>query len=91
MLKFLQDQIEGGVFDPHAVRIMVAAFDGAWQSINASWAKLSDEQTEVVRETLAKYIIEQARCGELDERRLRDGAVRHLAQSNLRRPLRDRK
>jgi hypothetical protein len=43
-----------------------------------------------VRETLARYIIEQARHGELDERRLRDGALLHLAQSNLRRASGDR-
>jgi len=30
--------------------------------------------SELTREVLAKYIIEQARQGELDERRLRDGA-----------------
>jgi hypothetical protein len=40
---------------------------------------------------LAKYIIEQARHGELDQCRLRDGALLHLAQSNLRYPLPDRK
>ena len=85
MLKFLHDHAEGGVFDPHAVQALVAAFDGAWQSIKASGAKLSDEQTELVRENLAKYIIEQARHGELDQCRLRDGALLHLAQSNLRR------
>jgi hypothetical protein len=38
-----------------------------------------------VRATLAKYIIDQARQGELDEVRLRDGALLHLARSNLRR------
>ena len=91
MLKFLHDHAERGVFDPHAVQTLVAAFDGAWQSIKASGAKLSDEQTELVRENLAKYIIEQARHGELDQCRLRDGALLHLAQSNLRRPSRDRK
>jgi hypothetical protein len=37
-----------------------------------------------VRATLAKYIIEKARHGELDQRRLREGALLHLAQSNLR-------
>jgi len=91
VLKFLHDHVEGGVFDPHAVRILLAAFDGAWQSIKASGAKLSDEQTELVRENLAKYIIEQARHGELDQCRLRDGALLHLSQSNLRRPSRDQK
>jgi hypothetical protein len=39
-----------------------------------------------MRATLAKYIIEQARQGELDQCRLRDGALLHLAQSNLRYP-----
>jgi hypothetical protein len=39
-----------------------------------------------VREALARYIIEQARYGELDQCRLRDGALLHLAQSNLRPP-----
>jgi hypothetical protein len=64
---------------------MIAAFDGAWQSIIASGAKLSGQQSELTRELLAKYIIEQARQGELDECRLRDGAPLHLAHSNLRR------
>jgi hypothetical protein len=64
----------------------MAAFDSAWQSIRASGARLSEEQSELVRATLAKYIIEQARQGELDQVRLRDGALRRLAQSNLRYP-----
>jgi hypothetical protein len=84
VLKFLKE--EAGVFDPHAVSILLAAFDGAWQSIKGSGAKLSDKQIELVRENLAKHIIEQARNGELDQCRLRDGALRHLAQSNLRHP-----
>jgi hypothetical protein len=90
VLKFLHDHVEGGVFDSHAIGIMVAAFDGA--SIEASGAKLSAKQTELVRANLAKYIIEQARAGELDQCRLRDGALLHLARSNLRdSPSRDRK
>src|SRR5262245_19413989 len=67
LFKFLRDHGDAGVFDPHAVRTLVATFDGAWQSIKASGAKLSDKQIEFVRENLAKYIIEQARHGELDE------------------------
>jgi hypothetical protein len=83
---FLHDYLEADlVFDPDAVGILIAAFDGALQSIKASRVRLSDKQIELVRGTLAKYIIEQARRGELDECRLRDGALLHLAQSNLRR------
>jgi hypothetical protein len=84
--KFLHDFVDPGVFAPDAVRTLIAAFDGAWQSMIASGAKLSDQQRELTRELLAKYIIDQARQGELDERRLRDGALLHLSQSNLRKP-----
>jgi hypothetical protein len=73
------------VFDPGTVSILMAAFDSAWQSINASGAQFSEEQSELVRATLAKYIIDQARQGEFDQVRLRDGALQHLAHSNLRR------
>jgi hypothetical protein len=86
--EFLQDDV---IFDPGAVDNLLAAFDAAWQSIKTSGARLSDKQTELVRATLAKYIIEQARRGELDERRLCEGALLHLAQSNLRYPTGDRK
>jgi hypothetical protein len=88
---FLHDHVDPGVFAPDAVRTLVAAFDGAWQSIITSGAKLSDQQSELTRKLLAKYIIEQARQGELDQCRLRDGALLHLAQSNLRHPPRDQK
>ena len=91
MRKFLHDHVDPGVFAPDAVRTLIAAFDGAWQSIIASRARLSSQQSERTRELLAKYIIEQARQGELDECRLRDGALLHLAQSNLRYPPRDQK
>jgi hypothetical protein len=84
--KFLHDFVDPGVFAPDAVRTLIAAFDGAWQSMIASGANLSDQQRELTRELLAKYIVEQARQGELNERRLRDGALLHLSQSNLRRP-----
>ena len=86
MRKFLHDHVDPGVFAPDAVRTLIAAFDGAWQSISASGTKLSGPHREATREILAKYIIEQAREGELDQVRLRDGALRRLAQSNLRYP-----
>jgi hypothetical protein len=89
--KFLHDYLDPGVFAPDAVSTLIAAFDGAWQSIIASGAKLSGQQRELMRELLAKHIIKHARQGELDECRLRDGALLHLARSNLRRPPSHRK
>jgi hypothetical protein len=38
--------------------------------------------TGLTQATLAKYIIQQTRHCERDQRRLRDGALLHLAQSN---------
>jgi hypothetical protein len=72
------------VFDPGTVSILMAVF--AWQSIKTSGAQLSEKQSELVRATPARYIIEQARHGELDQVRLRDGALLHLAKSNLKYP-----
>ncbi len=45
--KFLHDHVDPGVFAPDAVRTLIAAFDGAWQSIIASGAKLSGQQSEL--------------------------------------------
>jgi len=72
------------VFDPDAIRILTTAFDNAWQRVQKSGVRFdSDCQSEHARGTLAKYIIEQARQGERDERRLRDGALLQYSRSNL--------
>jgi hypothetical protein len=74
-----------GAFDPDEIRILVAAFDKAWESVQASGAMVdTDTRVESARAILAKYIIEAAKQGERDHRRLRDGALLALAQSNLR-------
>ena len=79
------DKYAGGAFNPDEVRILVAAFDDAWRALLASGATFeSDRESKAVRDTLAKYIIEQARYGERDRRRLRDGALLQYAQSKLR-------
>jgi len=83
MLKAI-DQYAGGVFSPEDVRILVAAFDGAWRSLLASGMIFeSDRESEAARDGLAKHIIEQARYGERDQGRLRDGALLQYAQSRL--------
>lgn len=78
------DKYGGGAFNPDDVRILVAAFDDAWRSLLASGITFeSDDESKAVRDTIAKYIIEQARYGERDRRRLRDGALLQYAQSKL--------
>ncbi len=80
---FLQEH--PGVFDPDDVRILVAAFEKAWASVQASGA-VFDTGTKAAsaRAILAKHIIEAAKQGERDQGRLRDGALLAFAQANLR-------
>jgi hypothetical protein len=64
--------------------ILVAAFDKAWETVQASGVVYAEAKAEAVRAILAKHIIEAAKQGERDHTRLRDGALLALAQSNLR-------
>jgi len=68
-----------GAFDPNEIRILVAAFDKAWESVQARGA-ISGAEAESARAVLAKHTPD----GERDHRRLRDGALLALAQLNLR-------
>jgi hypothetical protein len=78
MRNFLAEH--SGAFDPDEVHTLVAAFDKAWEAIQASGVA----KAETVRAILAKHIIAAAKNGERDHGRLRDGALLALAQANLR-------
>ena len=72
-----------GAFDPNEIRILVAAFDKAWESVQARGA-ISGAEAESARAVLAKHIIAAAKDGERNHGRLRDGALLALTQLNLR-------
>jgi hypothetical protein len=73
-----------GVFDRDAIRLLAGAFDDAWQQIIAGGAQFANErQQEMAREIIAKHIIQLARLGERDQRKLAESAVVELANSNL--------
>jgi hypothetical protein len=91
MRRLLAEHLGGLVFDPYDMGILVAAFDKAWEAVQASGVIYPEDKVELVRAILAKHIIAAAKDGERDHGRLRDGALLALAQSNLRsvpRPLR---
>jgi hypothetical protein len=68
------------VFDPEFVSILVAALDDAWRSIDVTKAlNIPGSSPEALREILAKHIIDMAKTGERDQKRLRDGAVSRLS------------
>ena len=72
------------VFDAEDMQILGAAFDKAWEAVQASAVIYPKDKVEFVRAILAKHIMAAAKDGERDHSRLRDGALRALAQSNLR-------
>ena len=85
MLKRLENYGGEAVFAPDVVRILTAAFDDAWKSIQEGGTTFpSDRHADAIRELLALRIIETARLGERDQRRLRDDALLHLTDSDLR-------
>jgi hypothetical protein len=82
MRGFLAEHL--GVFDPEDIRILVAAFDKAWDTVQASGVTFdTTAKAEIARAILAKHIIAAAKAGEYDQGRLRDDALVALAQSNL--------
>ena len=82
MKGYLDDH--AAAFDPDAIRILASALDGAWQSLQVGADLASGGQADGTREVRALRIIEMAKLGERDPRRLREDALRYLAQSNLR-------
>ena len=81
MRGFLAEHL--GVFDPDDIRILIAAFDKAWEAAQAIGV-FDKAKADSARAILAKHIIAAAKDGEFDQGRLRDGALLALRQSNLR-------
>jgi hypothetical protein len=71
------------VFDTEDMQILSAAFDKAWEAVQASGVIYPEDKVGLVRSILAKHIIAAAKDGERDHGRLRDGALLALAQSSL--------
>lgn len=70
------------VFDPEAIRVLTGAFEDAWKRLQASCVSPETERAQKwARDIIAKFIIEQARLGERDAHRLRDGALLQLNRS----------
>jgi hypothetical protein len=70
-----------GVFDPEQVRIITGAFDQTWQAVQDTGTPFaSNGVAEAIGDVVALRIIAMARLGELDCDRLREGALRYLAE-----------
>jgi len=68
-------------FGPEAIEAMSAAFDSAWQDLEASGNIFSSGFTAVwAREKIAERILTMVLCGERDPDLLSDDALAHLAR-----------
>jgi len=76
----LQSKLADGAFAPEQVRLIVAAFEGAWHELQAANSQLTGAPyAAMARELLAKRIIDQARAI-LDSEALKDDALAYLRE-----------
>jgi hypothetical protein len=69
-------------FDSEDTEVLGAAFEAAWEKLNAAGSALAEgSDAALTRELLAKRIIELAKRGERDPDRLVESALDHLAKS----------
>jgi hypothetical protein len=69
-------------FEPEVITILVAAFEAAWASVEASGSTLaSPRYKRAAQEILAKRIIETAQRGERNADRLAADALTYLTES----------
>jgi hypothetical protein len=86
MLQQIAKFADVGAFSPEDLRVLVAAFERAWASVEASRAPFSEpDYREYARETLAKQIIQSAKAGERDVGALTAAALLQLSKAPLRR------
>ncbi|WP_141701496.1 hypothetical protein [Methyloceanibacter marginalis] len=76
--------LASSAFDPEATERLGAAFDQAWQVLEAAGSRLADEaHAAATREILAKTVILLGKSGERDVTRLVHGALA-LLEANSR-------
>ena len=74
-----------GSFDTRAFEVLAFAFEDAWRSLEPGGVRLYVEGDEdLIREILARRIVDAAQQGERDPRRLRAKALHHIAINELR-------
>ena len=67
-------------FDPEAIRVLASALDEAWGKIQKSGSRFArPAYSRVMREVIAKRIMEMAQRGVQDQQMLVDDALRFLA------------
>jgi hypothetical protein len=78
ILEFVRS--ESAVFDPETVQVLASALDDAWARIEKAGSRLArPAYSRVMREVVAKRIIEMAQHGVTDQEKLAADAVRFIS------------
>ena len=73
--------IEKGSFDPETASLPTSAFEVAWETVKKSGSPLAENgSATLIREIMAKRIIETAQTGERNPQRLVEDATIFVAQ-----------
>jgi hypothetical protein len=82
MAQDLQFASSNASFDPETVNLLSIAFEGAWQRVQTSGNRLARPgYANVMREVMAKHIVNLAKHGERDESALSNSAF-HFFTAN---------
>ena len=74
--------LSSAAFDSEDTELLAAAFEAAWEKLNTAGSALAEgSEAALIRELLAKRIIEMAKRGERNPDRLVENALDHLARS----------
>jgi hypothetical protein len=78
ILEFVRS--ESAVFDPETVQVLASALDDAWARIEEAGSRFARPAfSRVMREVVAKHIIEMAQRGVRDQDKLAADAVRFIS------------
>ena len=77
MLRYLKDH--PAAFEPETINMLSQALDDAWRQVDADKTTYQiDGDVQGARSALAKAIVDMAKKGERDPKRLVDGALARL-------------
>ena len=75
---------EAAVFDPESVQVLASALDDAWARIEKTGSRFArPAYSRVMREVVARRIIEVAQRGERDQRKLAADAVKFISTNYI--------
>ena len=78
ILEFVRS--DSTVFDPVAVQVLASALDDAWARMEKAGSRLArPAYSRVMREVVAKRIVEMAQRGVRDQEKLASDAVRFIS------------